>query len=130
MVPLAVAQAGGSNNTWLLVFGTIIAAAVAGFFGWKGIKALNSGTIKNSTAADLWTESNAMRQELRDRLVAAEKKAADMESAVELARQEANLARQEAITWQQKAMEMERKTATMEKQIATLQRQVLELRKK
>lgn len=103
----------------LMALGGVALTALATFYG---VRRLNSGGIKTSTAESLWNESNAMRQDLSKRLEVAEAKVEQQTREIELARQEAITARQEAIQWQQKAMAMEADITRMKRQIATLQR--------
>ena len=56
-----------SNSGIALTVGGTIAVALIGYLG---IRLVNSGWIRNSTASTLWAESTAMRLELRDEVVA------------------------------------------------------------
>lgn len=117
------ADGGAPSAVWLGLIG-FAGVAFTALVTYFVAKRVNSGGVETSTAENLWNESNAMRQELSDRLAKAEEKVERQDKEISLARGEALAARNEALQWQQKAATMESDLEQMKKQIATLQRQV------
>lgn len=93
----------------------VIAAALGALGTWAAVRRQRSGSVETSEAQDLWTESKAIREELRNELTALRTRLADAE--VKLA---------ETL---QKLAETNMKLVTAHNQAVDLREEVLELRR-
>lgn len=72
-----------------------ITGVTSGYATYQIAKHKNSGEIGTSDAAQLWTESNAMRKELRDELLANRKEIAESRIEIKTLRGEVSVLRSE-----------------------------------
>lgn len=120
----------GGVSTLTIALLSVVGIAITALATYFGVRRLNSGGIRTSTAESLWNESNNMRKDLSERLSVAEEKVEAQAKEIEAARADALAAREEAVQWRERAVKMEADTVRMKRQIATLQRQVRELKGK
>lgn len=121
---------GHSTPTFVLVIGAVGAALVTGYITWRISKRLNSGSIDTSAAADLWTESQAMRKELRDETVSLRSDIDALRRDLAGASQRAANAEAETVRWRDQALALGEEVAHLRRQVATCQRQLRDVRAK
>lgn len=110
---------------WLTPLLALVGIAVSSFVTYKIATRNKSGTIATSEAADLWAESNKLRQEYKDRAEKLEAQLIEVNNKLDLMTTELNKLRNNSDTQLRKIEELK----TLITQLRDENKRLLELKK-
>jgi len=91
---------------WIAPILTLVGLVVGPIITWKIAKRQKSGTIQTSEAADLWAESNKLRQEYKDRAERLEEQPVEVNRKLDIMTKELNKLRSNSTTQLEKIKEL------------------------
>lgn len=115
-------------NAWVPVVLGVAGAALSALAAWAIARRQRSGTIETTEAQTLWSEGQAMRQELRAEAVVLREEVQALRSEAVACRDEAGRMRVELLSLRQESVETHKTMATLREECAALHAEIVALR--